>query len=140
MVGKQYQEHNPSPGPVYAGGGYTPVNKALAEEKTLEELLEKFPDIVNDISTGGAQPLHMCGMSKKNQGSVALLVSHGGDIEALDTYGFTPLHRFATPTCIFEFFPDFVDAFFATGWPQTTWQKERRRYLRSELIRATRAR
>ena len=26
VIGKQYQNHNSRPGPVYAGGGYTPVN------------------------------------------------------------------------------------------------------------------
>merc|ERR1712045_303194 len=47
-------------------------------------------------STGGAQPLHMCGMSKGKQNSVRTLVSRGADIEAIDTYGFTPLHRMAS--------------------------------------------
>jgi len=31
-IGEQYQNHNPKPGPVYAGGGYTPVNAALCDE------------------------------------------------------------------------------------------------------------
>ena len=26
--GRQYQNHNPRPGPIYAGGGYTPINEA----------------------------------------------------------------------------------------------------------------
>ena len=59
----------------------------------LESLLSQFPDLVNDVSTGGAQPLHMAGMSGRNQGSVHRLVEHGADIEAMDTYGFTPLLR-----------------------------------------------
>ena len=29
VIGRQYQNHNPRPGPVYAGGGYTPSTKAL---------------------------------------------------------------------------------------------------------------
>merc|ERR1711865_1281687 len=69
IVGKQYQNHNSRPGPVYAGGGYTPVNRALGDEQKLEELLLKYPDLVNDISTGGAQPLHMCGMGGAKQGA-----------------------------------------------------------------------
>merc|ERR1712039_388778 len=88
--------HNSRPGPVYAGGGYTPVNNVLDDEEELSALLRKFPDLVNDISTGGAQPLHMCGMSKGKQNAVKALVSHGADIEAIDTYGFTPLHRMAS--------------------------------------------
>lgn len=96
VVGKQYQNHNSRPGPVYAGGGYTPVNRALGDEQKLEELLLKYPDLVNDISTGGAQPLHMCGMGGAKQGAVSKLVKFGADIEALETYGMTPLHRMAS--------------------------------------------
>merc|ERR1719454_2509866 len=96
VVGRQYQNHNPRPGPVYAGGGYTPMSKALGDNDKVEALLLKYPDLVNDLSTGGAQPLHMCGMSRTNQLSTALLIAHGGDIEALDTYGMTPLHRMAS--------------------------------------------
>jgi len=95
-IGAQYQNHNKRPGPVYAGGGYTPINAALKNTQRLEELLEHFPDLVNDISTGGAQPLHMCGMNTRNQYSVNLLVKFGADIEAKDTYGFTPLLRMAS--------------------------------------------
>merc|ERR1712070_190061 len=84
------------PGPVYAEGGYTPVNEALKDLGQLEALLDKIPDLVNDVSTGGASPLHMCGMSQRNQHATALLIQRGGDIEALDTYGFTPLHRMAS--------------------------------------------
>jgi len=96
VVGRQYQNHNPRPGPVYAGGGYTPINRALGDDAAVAALLDKWPDLVNDVSTGGAQPLHMCGMSRDNQRSTALLVARGGDIEALDTYGMTPLHRMAS--------------------------------------------
>ena len=35
-------------------------------------------------------------MSARNQDQVALLVSKGADIEAVDTYGYTPLHRMAS--------------------------------------------
>ena len=96
VIGGQYQNHNPKPGPVYAGGGYTPVNSALKDADRLDSLLEKYPDLVNDVSTGGAQPLHMCGMSQSNQDSVSTLLQHGADIEALDTYGMTPLLRMAS--------------------------------------------
>jgi hypothetical protein len=74
VIGKQYQDHNPNPGPVYAGGGYAPVVEAVQRyhewlsfsfgippRSSLEELLAKHPDLVNDVTTGGAQPLHMCG-------------------------------------------------------------------------------
>eukprot|EP00435_Cladocopium_sp_Y103_P066884 s320_g29.t1 len=65
VIGRQYQNHNPRPGPVYAGGGYTPINEALRKgPAALKPLLDKYPDLVNDISTGGATPLHMCGMAE----------------------------------------------------------------------------
>jgi len=96
VVGQQYQNHNPRPGPVYAGGGYAPVTEALDNESNLRKLLSKYPDLVNDVTTGGAQPLHMCGMSQAKSQTTAAVIEHGGDIEAIDTYGMTPLHRMAS--------------------------------------------
>merc|ERR1719300_2329019 len=97
VIGKQYQGHNSKPGPVYAGGGYTPMSNALrGGEQTLKPLLERFPDLVNEVSTGGATPLHMCGMGRDNQKSTAYIISRGGNIEAVDTYGYRPIHRMAS--------------------------------------------
>ena len=107
-IGVQYQNHNERPGPVYAGGGYTPVSHAIASfsdeinadvpvhRTTLSKLLTEFPDLVNDVATGGATPLHTCGMSRKNQRATKFLIEKGGDVEALDTYGYTPLDRMAS--------------------------------------------
>lgn len=109
-IGRQYQDHNPEPGPIYSGGGYTPVSLAIGAyrserqaelsgaggETTLARLLDLHPDLVNDVSTGGALPLHTCGMSQENQHATAFLISRGGDIEAQDTYGYTPMHRMAS--------------------------------------------
>ena len=86
IFGKQYQNHNPTPGPVYDEGGYALVVKALDDMNRLEALLLKFPDLANDVTTGGAAPLHMCGMSKMKEDSVKNLVNCGADLEALDTY------------------------------------------------------
>ena len=70
-IGAQFQGHNPRPGPMYAGGGYTPVSDAIASfsnelatgvdasETTLGRLLARHPDLANDVSTGGASPLHV---------------------------------------------------------------------------------
>ncbi|CAE7155930.1 HET-E1 [Symbiodinium necroappetens] len=116
VIGRQYQNHNPRPGPVYAGGGYTPINEALRKgPPVLKPLLDKYPDLANDISTGGATPLHMCGMGRDNQHATEYLIRRGAkagpsherqkelerclgscQIEALDTYGMTPLHRMAS--------------------------------------------
>merc|ERR1712032_1348215 len=81
MPGKTDQEgfdpYKDTVGPVYAGGGYTPINTVLGDEAEVSALLDRFPDLVNDMSTGGAQPLHMCGMSKGKENSVKTLVSRG---------------------------------------------------------------
>ena len=97
IIGDQYQGHNPNPGPVYAGGGYTPIVNALREGKeAVKVILDKYPELVNDISTGGATPLHMCGMSRDSERSTAYLIERGGSVEAVDTYGYRPLHRMAS--------------------------------------------
>jgi hypothetical protein len=31
IIGRQYQNHNPTPGPVYDGTGYTDMSKALSQ-------------------------------------------------------------------------------------------------------------
>ena len=41
-------------------------------------------------------PLHNCGMSARNQASVKVLIEAGADIEAVDSYNFSPLHRMAS--------------------------------------------
>lgn len=97
VIGEQYQNHNSNPGPIYAGGGYTPMVNALRKgEVEVGKLLAKYPDLVNEVSTGGATPLHMCGMSSQNQKVTAFLIKNGANIEAVDTYGFKPLHRMAS--------------------------------------------
>ena len=69
---------------------FVPVG-ALGPE-IIGKLLDRFPDLVNDVSTGGAQPLHNCGMSAANQEQAALLISRGGDVNLQDRDGWTALH------------------------------------------------
>lgn len=97
LIGKQYQSHNPRPGPVYAGGGYTEMAQAIHRgPHVVAALLDAQPDLLEDVSTGGARPLHLCGMSRSGQASTELLVKRGADVNALDTYGYTPLIRMAS--------------------------------------------
>eukprot|EP00307_Rebecca_sp_RCC1486_P007192 CAMPEP_0119416774 /NCGR_PEP_ID=MMETSP1335-20130426/14059_1 /TAXON_ID=259385 /ORGANISM="Chrysoculter rhomboideus, Strain RCC1486" /LENGTH=229 /DNA_ID=CAMNT_0007441915 /DNA_START=30 /DNA_END=715 /DNA_ORIENTATION=+ len=97
IIGRQYQDHNPRPGPVYDGTGYSPMSRAIQRGPlAVAEILDGHPDLVNEISTGGATPLHVCGMSRRGQASTELIISRGGNIEAMDTYGFRPLHRMAS--------------------------------------------
>jgi hypothetical protein len=97
VIGRQYQNHNPRPGPVYDGGGYSEMTNALHHGRdAVVAMLDRSPELVREISTGGATPLHMCGMSQRAQQLTELLISRGGDIEAEDTYGYRPLHRMAS--------------------------------------------
>merc|ERR1719384_199991 len=66
------------------------------DPKKVAALLKKQPALVNDISTGGATPLHTAGMSRRGQIVTATLIEFGGDIEAVDSYGYRPLHRMAS--------------------------------------------
>jgi hypothetical protein len=81
VIGDQYQGHNPRPGPVYAGGGYAPIVEAMRlGPDALNDLLDACPEAVNEVTTGGATPLHMAGMSQRNQKGTALLIARGGDM------------------------------------------------------------
>merc|ERR1719189_1205257 len=98
IIGKQYKSHNPYPGPVYDGTGYTLMSQMVhtGDPKKVAEFLEKHPELVNDISTGGATPLHTAGMSRRGQMVTATLIECGGNVEAVDSYGYRPLHRMAS--------------------------------------------
>ncbi|KAG8458557.1 hypothetical protein KFE25_003092 [Diacronema lutheri] len=98
VIGRQYEDHNSLPGPVYAGGGYTPLNAAIraADLDTVARILADDPSLADEVSTGGARPLHVCGMSPRAQEAAQLLVDAGADVEATDTWGYTPLQRAAT--------------------------------------------
>ena len=94
----QYQEHNPRPGPVYTGTGYTDMSKAISrgDLERIKELCSNDSLLVNQLSTGGALPLHMCGMSENGQKATQTLIDLGGDISAADTWGYQPIHRMAS--------------------------------------------
>lgn len=97
MIGHQYQNHNHRPGPVYDGTGYSLMSRAIhvGPSKVLE-VLNDYPSLKEEISTGGARPLHVCGMSKQGQLSTQTLIDAGADIYAQDTYGYAALHRMAS--------------------------------------------
>ena len=66
LIGTQYENHNHKPGPLYDGSGYSLMGRAIhiGREK-VNELLEDFPQLLEEVSTGGARPLHICGMSER---------------------------------------------------------------------------
>ena len=97
VIGQQYQNHNHRPGPVYDGTGYSLMSRAIqAGPETVQKILKDFPDLKEEISTGGARPLHTCGMSQKNQLCTQVFIDAEADIYAQDTYGYTALHRMAS--------------------------------------------
>ncbi|KAL7510777.1 hypothetical protein ACHAXN_007667 [Cyclotella atomus] len=94
----QYEENDHHrPGPVYDGNGYSIMSRAIhfGPEK-VRELLNDYPQLINEVSTGGATPLHVCGMSEKGQLCTQTLVDSGADIHALDSYNYNALHRMAS--------------------------------------------
>lgn len=97
LVGPQYQNHNPRPGPLYDGKGYSLMSRAIHKgPESVRQLLDDFPILRDEITTGGAQPLHICGMSRKGQLSTQVLIDAGADLNALDTYNYSALHRMAS--------------------------------------------
>jgi hypothetical protein len=96
VYGAQYAGHNPRPGPVYAGGGYTEIAQAIqAGPQAVAALLAAGADPEEEM-TGGARPLHTCGMSQRGQHAVRLLLAASAAVDSVDTYGYTPLHRMAS--------------------------------------------
>eukprot|EP00956_Cyclotella_meneghiniana_P002194 scaffold2448_cov24-Cyclotella_meneghiniana.AAC.2 len=94
----QYQENDHhKPGPVYDGGGYSLMSRAIhAGPSKVTELLIAYPQLIEEVSTGGATPLHICGMSERRQHCTQTLVDAGADIHALDSYNYNALHRMAS--------------------------------------------
>lgn len=102
VIGQQYEEHNALPGPVYAGGGYTELSDSIrkGDLEGVRALLQRDPSLCDEVTTGGATPLHVCGMSQAGQRCTALIAQAragmGCDVDARDTWGYTALQRHAT--------------------------------------------
>ena len=88
---------NHRPGPLYSDGGYCLMARAIQRgEEMVKQILKDYPQLIEEVSTGGARPLHVCGMSAKGEQCTKLLIDMGADIHAVDTYGYTALHRMAS--------------------------------------------
>ena len=98
VIGKQYEEHNSLPGPVYDGDGYTEMSQAVRTgPEAVLTLLAARPELKEEVTTGGALPLHVCAMSRSGQRSTAALLAAGvEEVDPVDTWGYTPLMRMAT--------------------------------------------
>merc|ERR1711879_77966 len=70
----------------------------------LEELFQSIKDrderkqLANLVMTGGARPLHMCGMGRGGDTSefIQVLIKYGADVNAKDNYEYTPMDRLAS--------------------------------------------
>jgi hypothetical protein len=122
IVGDEWPENNrapPSHNPVHSHGPYLDFSKyssanrgysAIAltimdgDAAKLEALLLSVESLserrklANLVMTGGARPLHMCGMSRGGDASdlIEVLLHHGADVNAKDNYEMTPMERLAS--------------------------------------------
>lgn len=97
VIGQQYQNHNSRPGPVYDGKGYSFMSRAIhAGPDKVKAILNDYPHLKDEVSTGGARPLHVCGMSRQGQLATQTLIDAGADMHVLDTYNYNALHRMAS--------------------------------------------
>ena len=105
IIGQQFEQHNSLPGPVYEGGGYTELSAAIrtSADATRAALLAQTEHAL-EITTGGATPLHVAAMSANGEHSMQLILharrylgrDAPGDVDAIDTWGYTALQRCAT--------------------------------------------
>lgn len=122
VSGDEWPEDNRAPpahNPVHSTGPYLDFPKLTAENRgysyiallimggrtsKLDALLQSVPSaadrrtLANLVMTGGARPLHMCGMSRGGDASALIetLIKHGADVNAKDNYEMTPMDRLAS--------------------------------------------
>jgi hypothetical protein len=122
VVGDEWPEDNRAPpahNPVHSTGpyldfakftpenrGYTHIAHLIMEGKRakLEALFESIEEVearrrlANLVMTGGARPLHMCGMSRGGDASslIETLIKFGADVNAKDNYEMTPMDRLSS--------------------------------------------
>jgi len=120
--GDEWPENNfkpPAHNPVHSTGPYLDYSKFTKENRgytkiarliqhrgsqELDEFISQLEDeserkkLANLVMTGGARPLHMCGMGRGGNTSdlIEVLVKHGAEINAKDNYELTPMDRLAS--------------------------------------------
>jgi hypothetical protein len=121
VVGDEWPENNlapPAHNPVHATGPFLDYNKFTAKNRgysaialvimkgdvvALRTMLASASSDDNDsaealsnlVMTGGARPLHMCGMSRGGDATelIKILVQYGAEVNAKDNYELTPWDR-----------------------------------------------
>ena len=124
-IGDEWPENNFSPpahnpthetGPYLDFAQFTPQNRGYTkisiviqhgDASELERLFTSLKEekekekLANLVMTGGARPLHMCGMGRGRDTSdlIKLLIGYGADVNAKDNYELTPMDRLASNWC-----------------------------------------
>lgn len=122
VIGDEWPENNvavPAHNPVHCVGPYLDFSKFTTSNRgyalialliqesrgqaatKLEALFESIPEtsnrkkLANLVMTGGARPLHMCGMGRGGDTSelISVLIKYGAEVNAKDNYEYTPLDR-----------------------------------------------
>jgi hypothetical protein len=124
LIGDEWPENNicpPAHNPVHSTGPYldfsklTPYNRgyskiarliqeSLQASSSVESLFQSIPEdsdrkkLANLVMSGGARPLHMCGMGRGGDTSelISILIKYGADVNAKDNYEYTPMDRLAS--------------------------------------------
>lgn len=125
VVGDEWPEDNVAPpahNPVHSVGpyldfskftpsnrGYTLIGLLIQQSRgqaatKMEALFQSIPEtsnrkkLANLVMTGGARPLHMCGMGRGGDTSelISVLIKYGADVNAKDNYEYTPMDRLAS--------------------------------------------
>merc|ERR1712032_1499505 len=125
LVGDEWPEDNiapPAHNPVHSTGPYLDFSKhtrsnrgyskiALIIQQSrgqgaaeLDALFQSIPEednrkkLANLVMTGGARPLHMCGMGRGGDTTefIKVLIKYGADVNAKDNYEYTPMDRLSS--------------------------------------------
>ena len=74
-----------------AAGGLQALFEGLGADSERRKL-------ANLVMTGGARPLHMCGMGRGGDTSelITILINNGADVNAKDNYEMTPMDRLSS--------------------------------------------
>ena len=122
VVGDEWPEDNlapPAHNPVHSVGPYLDFSKLTEENRgypaiahlimkgdsgQLASLLkavgeeEELKKLANLVMSGGARPLHMCGMSRGGDASelIRVLLDAGAEVNAKDNYEMTPIDRLSS--------------------------------------------
>jgi len=119
IIGDEWPENNMAPpahNPVHSKGPYLDFSKytslnrgytmiaTLLQQGSHTQLEALFQSVTNEqsrqklanlVMTGGARPLHMCGMGNGGDTSelIKVLIKYGADVNAKDNYELTPMDR-----------------------------------------------